>query len=190
MVIMEAAILGLPVIATKFATVTDALPGPGLHIVDPTDEALARGMLDYLDGAVAAPVFDFRSYNVAAVAEFAAAIEHRADDPSDTSSGQPATAGLKALTRPRSLPHYRCMDNFTENRLASPNPVARTPRTPRPRRTQHSGNPVDERPSLGGSLREERRIGHPATVALVHLTDRPLTPPLSRLIPRRDRSNS
>ena len=84
MVIMEAAILGLPVIATKFATVTDALPGPGLHIVDPTDEALAAGMLDYLDGSVAPPLFDFRSYNVAAVAEFAAAIEHRADDPSDT----------------------------------------------------------------------------------------------------------
>jgi CDP-glycerol glycerophosphotransferase len=74
MVIMEAAILGLPIVAVNFATVRDALPDSSIHVVEPHDDALARGMLHYLDGFNTPVGFDFVAYNAAALAEFRSAI--------------------------------------------------------------------------------------------------------------------
>jgi glycosyltransferase involved in cell wall biosynthesis len=74
MVIMEAAILGLPIVSVNFTTIRDALPDSAIHIVEREDDALARGMLDFLDGGVTANVFDFVAYNRAALAEFRSAI--------------------------------------------------------------------------------------------------------------------
>lgn len=73
MVIMEAAILGLPIISVNFATVRDALPPGSIHVVDRTDDALAQGMLDFLQAPDAPVSFDFAAYNVVALAEFRSA---------------------------------------------------------------------------------------------------------------------
>ena len=70
MVIMEAAILGLPIVSVDFASVHDALPDPSIHIVEQNDDALASGMLDVLTNPGPTISFDFAVYNVAALAEF------------------------------------------------------------------------------------------------------------------------
>ncbi|GIL27279.1 glycosyltransferase [Actinocatenispora comari] len=70
MVILEARVLGLPVVSTEFASVRGSLPeGVGL-VVPRTDEALADGMRAYLRGAVPNPPFDYRAYNEEAVQQF------------------------------------------------------------------------------------------------------------------------
>src|SRR6185312_3013105 len=52
MVILEAAIMGLPIVSVDFNSIHDALPGDGIHIVAQDDEALAQGMRDFLGGTV------------------------------------------------------------------------------------------------------------------------------------------
>ena len=70
MVILEARVLGLPVVSTNFASAGGALPhGVGL-IVDQTPEALAEGMEVALAGGVAAPPFDADAYNAEAMEQF------------------------------------------------------------------------------------------------------------------------
>ena len=73
MVIMEAAIVGLPIISVDFTTVRDALPDGSIHVVDRTDDALAQGMLDFLQAPDVPVSFDFAAYNVVALAEFRSA---------------------------------------------------------------------------------------------------------------------
>jgi CDP-glycerol glycerophosphotransferase len=74
MVLMEAAIVGLPIVSVAFATIGDALPPGEIHIVQQDDAALAQGMLDYLDGQVVPAALDAEAYNAAALSEFTALI--------------------------------------------------------------------------------------------------------------------
>jgi glycosyltransferase involved in cell wall biosynthesis len=74
MVILEARVLGLPVVSTDFASVRGALPdGVGL-VVARSEEALADGMRRALAGEVPNPPFDPAAYNREAVEEFCRAI--------------------------------------------------------------------------------------------------------------------
>ncbi len=74
MVILEAAILGLPIVTANFTTAHDAIPDYPITIVDQDDDALARGMLLALEQARHESTFDFRAYNRAALNEFSSAI--------------------------------------------------------------------------------------------------------------------
>jgi CDP-glycerol glycerophosphotransferase (TagB/SpsB family)/glycosyltransferase involved in cell wall biosynthesis len=74
MVILEALVLGLPVVTVSFGSVRDALPeGSGL-IVPSTDDGLAGGLLAFLRGEVANSRFDDEAYNDAVVEQFYLAI--------------------------------------------------------------------------------------------------------------------
>lgn len=70
MVLLEALVLGLPVITTSFGSVAGALP-PGVGtIVDPDVECLAEAMERSVKDAVVGSPFDGDAYNNRAVAEF------------------------------------------------------------------------------------------------------------------------
>lgn len=74
MVILEARVLGLPVITTAFDSVGGALP-PGVGLIVPRDHRdLADGMRKALAGEVPNPEFDPVAYNREAVADFCRAI--------------------------------------------------------------------------------------------------------------------
>jgi glycosyltransferase involved in cell wall biosynthesis len=74
MVILEARVLGLPVVATAFSSVASALePGAGL-VVDRKVSALADGMRAALAGEVPNPAFDPVAYNDEVMAEVYRAI--------------------------------------------------------------------------------------------------------------------
>lgn len=74
MVILEARVLGLPVVTTAFGSVGSAVgPDTGL-VVDRTVDALADGLLAAVDGTVPTRPFDPVAYNAEAVGEFLAAI--------------------------------------------------------------------------------------------------------------------
>ena len=74
MVLLEAAVVGLPIVSVRFGSVSDALPDGQLHIVDQSVAGLAAGLTDYLDGKVAAASLDAEEYNALALREFATAI--------------------------------------------------------------------------------------------------------------------
>lgn len=69
MVLLEAAIIGLPIVTVEFATVGDALPGGGL-VVPPTVDGLAAGMVAFLEGDVSPSTFDTDTYNRSAMEGF------------------------------------------------------------------------------------------------------------------------
>ncbi len=74
MVILEARVLGLPVVSTAFSSVASALePGTGL-VVDRKASALAVGMAAALAGEVPNPEFDPVAYNTVVMGEFYRAI--------------------------------------------------------------------------------------------------------------------
>ncbi|MFF2054012.1 CDP-glycerol glycerophosphotransferase family protein [Leifsonia sp. NPDC058194] len=74
MVILEALVLGLPIVTVEFASAKNALPvGSGL-VVPQTDEGVAEGLRAYLAGAVPDSRFDYTAYNRKAVGEFYRAI--------------------------------------------------------------------------------------------------------------------
>jgi CDP-glycerol glycerophosphotransferase len=87
MVLLEAAIAGLPIVSVEFQSVRDALPGDHVHVVDQSDGALAAGMLAYLDGHVAPTHLDIADYNSAALTELttALAIRDPAENPIESS---------------------------------------------------------------------------------------------------------
>ncbi len=73
-VLLEALVLGLPVVTTDFGSVLGALPdGAGL-VVRRDVHALAGGMRAFLRGEVPIPTFDDNAYNAQAVAEFYRAV--------------------------------------------------------------------------------------------------------------------
>jgi CDP-glycerol glycerophosphotransferase (TagB/SpsB family)/glycosyltransferase involved in cell wall biosynthesis len=74
MVLLEAAVAGLPIVSVRFGSVADALPEGQLHIVEQTAEALAQGMCDYLEGRVTAASLDAEEYNAGALRDFLTAI--------------------------------------------------------------------------------------------------------------------
>ncbi|HET9022044.1 MAG TPA: glycosyltransferase [Ornithinibacter sp.] len=74
MVILEARVLGLPVVSTAFGSVAGAVPpGTGL-VVERSDEALTAGMAAAVRGEVPNPPFDPQRYNDDAMTEFYRAI--------------------------------------------------------------------------------------------------------------------
>ena len=74
MVILEARVLGLPVVSTGFDSVRGALDKTTGMITERTADSLAAGMLAFLDGKVPAVPFDADAYNRRAVREFITAI--------------------------------------------------------------------------------------------------------------------
>lgn len=72
--LLEALVLGLPIVTTAFASARDALPPQAGLVTALDDAALADGMRAYLRGEVAAASFDAGEYNAAAIAEFYAAL--------------------------------------------------------------------------------------------------------------------
>jgi hypothetical protein len=76
MVILEARVLGLPVVSTAFDSVASALPpGVGL-VVDRTPAALADGLKRAVAGEVPNPTFDPVAYNAEVMEEFYRAVGH------------------------------------------------------------------------------------------------------------------
>ena len=74
MVILEALVLGLPIVTVEFASAKNALPeGSGL-VVPQTEEGVADGLRAFLAGRVPASDFDWPAYNRKAVGEFYRAI--------------------------------------------------------------------------------------------------------------------
>jgi glycosyltransferase involved in cell wall biosynthesis len=74
MVLLEAMVLGLPIVTTDFASVRGTLPSGYGRVVPRTVEGLADGMRAYLAGEVGALPFDHVAYNRAAVEQFYQAI--------------------------------------------------------------------------------------------------------------------
>ncbi|WP_239451771.1 glycosyltransferase [Frondihabitans sp. PAMC 28766] len=74
MVLLEASVLDMPIVSTRFATVEDALPEDTIHIVEQDAEALAEGMIAFLDGRVERSHLDSTAYNERAVASFLEAL--------------------------------------------------------------------------------------------------------------------
>ena len=74
MVLLEALVLGMPIVTVDFASVESALP-PGSGLVVPqTDDGLADGLLAFLRGEVAPTQFDHKAYNARVVGQFFRAI--------------------------------------------------------------------------------------------------------------------
>jgi CDP-glycerol glycerophosphotransferase (TagB/SpsB family)/glycosyltransferase involved in cell wall biosynthesis len=74
MVLLEALVLGLPVVTTEFGSVRGALPEGYGEIVPRTVEDLADGMRRFLRGEVKSAAFDYVAYNREAIGEFYRAI--------------------------------------------------------------------------------------------------------------------
>lgn len=74
MVLLEAAMCGLPIVSTAFASVRDALPPGSIHVVDRDDQALAEGMRAYLRGLVKPSRLDVAAYTAEVLSEFQQAV--------------------------------------------------------------------------------------------------------------------
>ncbi|MBK0420497.1 CDP-glycerol glycerophosphotransferase family protein [Leucobacter sp. CSA2] len=77
MVLLEAAVCGLPIVSTAFATVEDALPPGAIHVVPQGDEHVEAGMRAFLRGEVPPVHFDDEAYIAQLVAEFDALADER-----------------------------------------------------------------------------------------------------------------
>lgn len=78
MVLLEAAIVGLPIVSVRFGSIEGALPINTIRVVEQTDDDLAEGMRAFLRGEVEASTLDAVAYNEAALEEFRGAVTHRA----------------------------------------------------------------------------------------------------------------
>ncbi len=103
MVLLEAAVAGLPIVTVRFGSVSDALPEGQLHVVDQTVDALAQGMRDYLDGRVRPAELDAEEYNELALREFDAAIE---SDPGPSSPSSASTSTERATSAKSATPTH------------------------------------------------------------------------------------
>lgn len=74
MVILEALVLGLPIVTVEFASAKNALPAGSGLVVAQSDEGVAEGLEAFLRGDVPASTFDFQAYNRKAVEQFYRAI--------------------------------------------------------------------------------------------------------------------
>ncbi|HET8926640.1 MAG TPA: glycosyltransferase [Microbacterium sp.] len=77
MVLLEAALAGLPIVSTAFASIEDALPPGAIHVVGQDDAALAAGMTAFLDGQVPPAHLDAAEYTATVMTEFAAVADPR-----------------------------------------------------------------------------------------------------------------
>lgn len=69
-VILEARVLGLPIVTTRFGSADSAMEGSGGLIVERDEESLAEGMQALLDGRMRALPFDGDQYNREVIDEF------------------------------------------------------------------------------------------------------------------------
>ena len=76
MVILEAAILGLPIVSTDFASIRDAIPDSVICITEKTDDALALGMIDFTNGKVKPQHLDVPRYTAMVLDETIRALQH------------------------------------------------------------------------------------------------------------------
>ncbi|KZE91234.1 CDP-glycerol:poly(glycerophosphate) glycerophosphotransferase [Microbacterium sp. TNHR37B] len=76
MVLIEAAQRGMPIVSTAFGSARGALPGDDMHVVDRDDDALAEGMLAYLEGRVAPAALDVEQYTAEVLAQFDELVPH------------------------------------------------------------------------------------------------------------------
>lgn len=74
MVILEARTLGLPIVTTRFASVSSAVGTAEGLIVEQSVEALAQGLATAAKGEVPQEAFDPVAYNEAVIAEFSRAV--------------------------------------------------------------------------------------------------------------------
>ena len=74
MVILEAMLVGLPVVTVDFGSVADSMPAGTGAVVPSTDEGLASGLTAFLSGTVTIAPFDATVYNAVAVEQFYRAI--------------------------------------------------------------------------------------------------------------------
>lgn len=77
MVLLESLVVGVPIVSTRFASITDALSSEEGLIVDRNTDALARGMEAVLTDDIPQTPFDWKAYNRAALNEFLLAIGAR-----------------------------------------------------------------------------------------------------------------
>jgi glycosyltransferase involved in cell wall biosynthesis len=70
MVLLEAAVLGLPIVSTEFGSIRDVLPDGMVHVVEPSTKGLAAGLRAFLAGDVVASPFDADAYNAEARDQF------------------------------------------------------------------------------------------------------------------------
>ena len=70
MVLLEAALAGMPIVSVELDSVHDALPNSAIRIVPQSDEGLAEGMRAFLREEVRPSFLDGVAYNRAAVVEF------------------------------------------------------------------------------------------------------------------------
>ena len=96
MVLLEAAVAGLPIVSVRFESVSDALPDGQIHIVEQTVSALAAGLIDYLDGEVPPAALDAVEYNARALREFGAVVAPD-EGSSDSSSIDRDTSASSAI---------------------------------------------------------------------------------------------
>jgi CDP-glycerol glycerophosphotransferase (TagB/SpsB family) len=78
-VLLEALVLGLPIVVTRFGSVDDTLPAGSGLVVEREVDALAAGMQRFLDGDVPRTTFDAARYNDEVIAEFYRAIDAEPD---------------------------------------------------------------------------------------------------------------
>ncbi len=76
MVLIEAAQRGMPIVSTAFGSARGALPGDDMHVVDRDDDALAEGMLAFLEGRVAPAALDVERYTAEVLAQFDELVPH------------------------------------------------------------------------------------------------------------------
>ena len=91
MVILEAAVLGRPVVSTRFDSALDALPKGALHLVDRSVDGVAGGLRAFLAGVVPPSRLDVPTYAAEATAEFLRAT--MPDEFFEGSGNTPATIG-------------------------------------------------------------------------------------------------
>ncbi|MEO7722245.1 MAG: glycosyltransferase [Pseudolysinimonas sp.] len=81
MVLLEALMVGLPIVTVAFGSVADSVPGGAALVVEQDAEALAAGMIAFINGDVAVGSFDPAVYNREAIDEFYRAIGVAPADP-------------------------------------------------------------------------------------------------------------
>ena len=97
MVLLEAQIVGIPIVTVDFASVRGALPpGAGL-VVQQSDSALAAGMESFLNGMVPAIRFDPSRYQLEAVTAFSAAVGAASLNEPNTGSDAPSSTARSGL---------------------------------------------------------------------------------------------
>ncbi|MFC5503073.1 CDP-glycerol glycerophosphotransferase family protein [Lysinimonas soli] len=99
MVLLEAAVVGLPIVTVDFGSVRDALPPEAMRVVEQSEAGLAAGMAAYLDGAVPPARFDGAAYNRRATREFERVVNGSLPDEDPTpSSPAPGIAAAGTAT--------------------------------------------------------------------------------------------